>query len=76
MSYVPFKGGVYELDGLQEGPILIGNFEQDWVAVAREAILKRVALYQEKEVAFTLLAVNQSRVQKVSLDKTLGLTQA
>ena len=47
VAYVPFKGRVYELDGLQEGPILLGEITEDahWIAVAREAILKRIAMY-------------------------------
>ncbi|CAD8177824.1 unnamed protein product [Paramecium pentaurelia] len=61
VSYIPFKGKVYELDGLQEGPILIGEYQDDWIVKAKEAILKRIQHYQEKETAFTLLAVNQCR---------------
>ena len=47
IAYVPFKGRVYELDGLQEGPILLGEITEgfDWVAVAKDAILKRIAMY-------------------------------
>lgn len=45
ISYVPFKGKVYELDGLQEGPIYIGDYENDWLNVAKEAITKRINLY-------------------------------
>lgn len=45
ISYIPFKGHVYELDGLQEGPIMLGSFKDDWLLVAREAIMKRVSLY-------------------------------
>ena len=38
ISYIPFKGKVYELDGLQEGPILLGevkeNNDKEWVEIA------------------------------------------
>jgi ubiquitin carboxyl-terminal hydrolase L5 len=48
ISYVPFKGKVYELDGLQEGPILIGDCTEDnWIAVAREEINKRILKYSD-----------------------------
>lgn len=67
ISYVPFKGKVYELDGLQEGPIYIGDYENDWLSVAKEAITKRINLYQEKETAFTLLAINECRKYRVDL---------
>ena len=43
ISYVPFKGKVYELDGLQEGPILIGDCTEDnWINVAKEEINQRI----------------------------------
>lgn len=38
ISYVPHKGSLYELDGLQPGPILIGNCEEkgQWIELAKQ----------------------------------------
>ena len=39
ISYVPFRGQLYELDGLQKGPICYGDCtEENWLALAREQI--------------------------------------
>jgi ubiquitin carboxyl-terminal hydrolase L5 len=44
ISYIPFKNKVYELDGLQPGPILLGSFEKEdqWIDIATEEINKRI----------------------------------
>lgn len=38
VSYVPQKNRLYELDGLQPGPILIGEYEQpkEWIELAKK----------------------------------------
>lgn len=37
ISYVPVNGKLYELDGLQEGPICYGECSEDtWLALARQ----------------------------------------
>lgn len=36
IAYVPVKGKLYELDGLQEGPNLIGDCGPDWVLTAKK----------------------------------------
>ena len=39
VSFVPFKNKLYELDGLQKGPVLIGSFEgDDWLPLATQEI--------------------------------------
>eukprot|EP01017_Pseudomicrothorax_dubius_P010039 TRINITY_DN13536_c0_g2_i1.p1 TRINITY_DN13536_c0_g2~~TRINITY_DN13536_c0_g2_i1.p1 ORF type:complete len:376 (+),score=110.21 TRINITY_DN13536_c0_g2_i1:134-1261(+) len=65
ISYVPFKGKLYELDGLQRGPILLGEFtnDEEWIEHAKQEINRRIEKYAAKEIRFTLLAVNASRKQ-------------
>lgn len=65
VAYIPHKDNkVYELDGLQSGPIVIGDIpeNQDWMTVARTAIQERMNALSG-EIKFNLLAVmNDKRV--------------
>ena len=47
VSYVPFKNHLYELDGLQTGPIMIGKYEneKDWIELAKTEIQNRILKY-------------------------------
>lgn len=46
VGYMPIDGRLYELDGLQEGPIDHGaiSAEQDWLDVVRPIISKRISM--------------------------------
>ena len=68
VTYVPFKGSVYELDGLRKGPIKLGNHNgyDEWLSVAQKAIEERIHLYEGKEIRFTLLAVCESLKDKAN----------
>jgi len=69
IAYVPhIDGRVYELDGLQSGPIVVGTYSENresvpnmkdmnWLVVARSAILKRIGMYSKTEIKFNLLAI-------------------
>ena len=66
VAYIPFKGGLYELDGLQPGPILLshGEFGDDlegseWLKAARPHIEKRIERYSTTEIRFNLMALIQ-----------------
>jgi ubiquitin carboxyl-terminal hydrolase L5 len=61
VAYVPHGSDVYELDGLQSGPIKVGSGENNWIYVARDAIQSRLALYNPAEIKFNLMAVVQDR---------------
>ena len=38
---------MYELDGLQRGPIEVGKYSNDWIPVANVAIQERIATYSQ-----------------------------
>lgn len=59
ISYVPFEGRLYELDGLREGPIDLGAIpdKSDWIEAVRPVIEKRIQQYNEDEIQFNLMAV-------------------
>lgn len=71
VAYIPSNGTVYELDGLQKGPIPTGTYEDNdnnsaWLSVAREAIQKRMG---EGHIKFNLMAVIQDK--RVDIQKKL-----
>jgi len=68
IAYVPHSDGkVYELDGLQQGPIPVGdvgNIANDsvadylsWLTLARAAIQDRIDKYAASEIKFNLMAL-------------------
>ncbi|CAF1068662.1 unnamed protein product [Adineta ricciae] len=59
IAYVPFKGRLYELDGLQEAPIDHGSIPEgtEWTDVARPIVQQRMQKYSEGEIHFSLMAV-------------------
>jgi ubiquitin carboxyl-terminal hydrolase L5 len=65
VGYVPVGDKVYELDGLKEGPIEVGDAKgKDWLQdVAVPAIQQRMAKYSQKEVRFALLAVVKNQLE-------------
>uniref|UniRef100_A0A7S1ESE7 Ubiquitin carboxyl-terminal hydrolase n=1 Tax=Timspurckia oligopyrenoides TaxID=708627 RepID=A0A7S1ESE7_9RHOD len=71
VSYVPLNGSVYELDGLQKGPILLGKIEEgsSWVDVAGPAIQSRIDEYSASEIRFNLMAVVRDRSMVLENEK-------
>lgn len=66
ISYIPFEGRLYELDGLREGPVDLGVIPDgvDWVQVARPVIEKRMQEYSEGEIQFNLMAVVGDKIRE------------
>lgn len=69
VAYVPHKSSVYELDGLQSGPIPIGEVESNgndgdclqWLKTARTSIQKRIEKYASSEIKFNLMALTRDK---------------
>lgn len=58
VAFVPIKGRLYELDGLQEGPIDLGPCDQDnWLSVAKPLLDERMQSFSEGEIHFNLMAI-------------------
>lgn len=84
VAYIHHNNRVYELDGLQEGPIMIAEnvSENAWVNEAINEIQSRIESYAMGEIKFNLLVLKASqesileskRIEKES--KILGLLNA
>jgi len=60
IGYVPYEGQLYELDGLQAGPISFGECtDENWLQKARDQIQTRIQKYAQTEIRFNLLAICQ-----------------
>lgn len=57
IAYVPAHGQVWELDGLNEEPVCLGAYDDDWVTVARPIIEARMLQYESDSFSFNLLGL-------------------
>ena len=71
VAYLYFKNAIYEIDGLQNGPILIENNvkNEEWIKKVKPSIINRISLYAKNEIKFNLLALVPDRLEKA---KKLG----
>lgn len=75
VAYIPKNKRVYELDGLQQGPVPVGEFGGDddgassWLSVARTAIQERMT---GDAIKFNLMAVVKDK--RIALKETLDKT--
>ena len=71
--YVPLHTRIYELSGLAEGPICVGEFQdEDWTDHVKRHLTKRLAEFSEYQVQFSLLAVSLNR-KEVAAKKMAAL---
>merc|ERR1711964_118124 len=60
ITYCPFKSGLYELDGLQKGPILLeasGVTDDNWLTKVKGHAQGRMSQYAQSEIRFALLGI-------------------
>ena len=56
VAFVPIKGRLYELDGLQEGPIDLGPCDQEnWLSVAKPLLDERMHRWAWKLNCITMV---------------------
>lgn len=70
VAYIPWKGHVYELDGLQEGPRDLGEEPSGgWLDTAIPDITSRIEEYNDGEIRFNLMAIVED--QSIRLQKAM-----
>ncbi|KAH6721364.1 hypothetical protein BKA61DRAFT_699881 [Leptodontidium sp. MPI-SDFR-AT-0119] len=78
IAYVPIRGDVWRLDGLQREPVKLGDCGDDWIDVASANILQRALQYQDDGVEYSLMSLCKSptRVAMEEMAINMHLIQA
>ena len=62
VSYIHFNGKIYELDGMQTGPILHAECEEsEWIERIKPILASRMDQFSGSEIRFNLMALVQNK---------------
>ncbi|EER17932.1 ubiquitin carboxyl-terminal hydrolase isozyme L5, putative [Perkinsus marinus ATCC 50983] len=67
VAYVPFQGGLYELDGLRGGPVFLEATDSDWAKDALKYVQEKIAKFSKTseadEIRFNLMVVCGDKIK-------------
>ena len=71
ISFIHFKNAIYEIDGFQEGPILLEkNIEfNEWPKKVKSYLNERINLYINNDIKFNLFVLVPDKIDKFMKDK-------
>jgi len=77
ISFIHFKNAIYELDGLQEGPILIENNVEfkDWTKKIKNTIIQKINFLANNEMKFNLMVLIPDKLEELKTKKDLLISQ-
>lgn len=77
VTIINFKKNVYELDGLQEGPILL---EQDvefnnWTKKIKNILIEKINFFSNNEIKFNLFVLIPDKLEQLNNDKNILISK-
>jgi ubiquitin carboxyl-terminal hydrolase L5 len=77
ITFFHFKNAIYEIDGLQEGPILIENNVDfnDWTKKIKDTLIQRISIYSNNEKQFYLMALIPDKLDQLINQKDLLISK-
>lgn len=77
ITFFHFKNAIYEIDGLQEGPILIENNVDfnDWTKKIKDTLIQRISIYSNNEKQFYLMALIPDKLDQLTNQKDLLISK-
>ena len=77
VTIINFKKNVYELDGLQEGPILL---EQDvefnnWTKTIKNILIEKINFFSNNEIKFNLFVLIPDKLEQLNNNKNILISK-